>query len=71
MIDSIDHIEKTQKKIYRSWKYWHSPMLHAKALALVVAWDIYLEVTEGKLDSDCKDDSPTKFYAFVDYHFVP
>ena len=32
---------------YRSWKYWHAAMIHAKAMAVVVAYDVYKELTEG------------------------
>ena len=41
---------------YRSWKYWNSPMLHAKSLAVVATWDVYLKVkeAEGNLDLDQK-----------------
>ena len=48
-IDSIDHLIKNCNISYRSWKYWHSPMLHAMSLAICVAYDIYLEVCEGEL----------------------
>jgi hypothetical protein len=34
---------------YRSWKYWHAPMLHAKAFAVGIACDVYLEVCKGRL----------------------
>ena len=53
-IDSIDHLIKNCRLKYQSWKYWHSPMLHAMSLAIVIAYDMYLEVTEGKLDKDWK-----------------
>ena len=36
-IDSIDHLVKNANLFYQSWKYWHAPMLHGKALAVVVA----------------------------------
>ena len=49
-IDSIDHLIKNCRMKYQSWKNWHSPMLHATSLAIVVAYDIYLEITEGKLE---------------------
>jgi len=49
-IDSIDHLIKNTNMFYRSWKYWHSPMLHGKALTVVVAYDMYLECIEGGLD---------------------
>jgi hypothetical protein len=33
---------KNSLLFYHSWKYWHSPMLHGKALGLVVAYDMEL-----------------------------
>jgi len=49
---------------HRSWKYWHSPMNHAKALAIVTAYDMYLECCEGKLNPDWKVDKPVDFHLF-------
>ena len=65
-IDSIDHLIKNCRLKYRSWKYWHSPMLHAMSLAIVIAYDMYLEVTEGKLDKDWKIVYPVDFWTFRD-----
>ena len=65
-IDSIDHLIKNCRLKYRSWKYWHSPMLHAMALAIVIAYDIYLEVAEGQLDEDWKLAHPVDFWTFCD-----
>ena len=65
-IDSIDHLIKNCRLKYRSWKYWHSPMLHATALAIVIAYDMYLEVAEGKLNSDWKVTFPVDFWTFRD-----
>ncbi|CAB9507864.1 expressed unknown protein [Seminavis robusta] len=41
-------------------------MLHAKAMAVVVAYDIYLEACEGKLQglADCRLNKPVSFYRF-------
>ena len=44
-IDSIDHLIKNCRLKYRIWKYWHSPMLHAMGLAIVIAYDMYLELS--------------------------
>ena len=65
-IDSIDHLIKNCRLKYRSWKYWHSPMLHATSLAICVAYDIYLEIAEGQLDSDWKIRFPVDFWTFRD-----
>lgn len=65
-IDSIDHLIKNCNINYRSWKYWHSPINHAKALAIVTAYDIYLECTEGNLDPHWKVEDPVDFHTFRD-----
>jgi len=39
-------------------------MLHAKALAVTVAYDVYLECTEGTLNIDWKQTKPADFYTF-------
>jgi len=65
-IDSIDHLIKNCRLKYRSWKYWHSPMLHATSLAIVIAYDIYLECVEGKLDKDWLVNYPVDFWTFRD-----
>ena len=65
-IDSLDHMIKNCKLFYTSWKYWHSPVLHAKALAIVTAYDIYLECAEGKLDPSWHIHHPVTFRTFRD-----
>ena len=42
-IDCMDHMIKYAQLFYRLWDYWHSPMLHRKAMVVVVAYDMYLE----------------------------
>ena len=65
-IDSIDHMINNVKLFYRSWKYWHLPMNHAKALAVVIVYDIYLEVTDGELHPawKVKDELKLDFWSF-------
>ena len=63
-IDALDHMIKNCKMFYRSFKYWHSPMLHAKAMAVVIAYDIYQECAEGNLDESWKVDKPLSFWHF-------
>ena len=65
-IDSINHLVKNCSLKYQIWKYWHSPMLHATALAIVIAYNMYLEVTEGKLDSNLRIVYPVDFWTFWD-----
>jgi hypothetical protein len=63
-IDCIDHLIQNARIFYRSWKYWHSPVLHGKALAVVVAYDMYLECCEGKLNAEWKIEKPLNFWSF-------
>lgn len=39
-------------------------MLHAKALAVTVAYDMYLECAEGSLSNEWKQEKPVDFYTF-------
>lgn len=51
-VDNVDHMIKNAKIRYTTWKYWHAPFLHALAMAVIAAYDMYLECCEGKLDSE-------------------
>ena len=64
-IDSIDHLIKNCCLKYCSWNYWHSPIIHAMVLAIVIAYDMYLELSEGKLASEWKT-LPCDFLTFRD-----
>ena len=64
-IDSIDHLIKQCRVAYRSWKYWHSPANHAKALAIATAYDMYLELAEGKVLPSMKISHPIDFFYFA------
>ena len=63
-IDCMDHMIKYARIFYRLWKYWHSPMLHGKAMEVVVAYDMHLEVAEGKINIDWELDEPMDFWRF-------
>jgi hypothetical protein len=63
-IDTIDHLIKNCHMFYRSWKYWHSPMIHGFAMTVVTAYDMYLECCEGNLEQEWKVDKPMDFYTF-------
>ena len=65
-IDSIDHSIKNCWLSYRSWKYWHLSMIYATSLAIVVAYDIYLECVNGNLDKDWLVTYPVDFWTFQD-----
>ncbi len=51
-IDNLDHMLKIAGIKMISWKYWHAPFLHAVSMAVVAAYDIYIECCEGELESD-------------------
>ena len=43
---SIDHLIKKVLMKYRCWRYWISPMIYAMYIAVVIAYDMYLEMEE-------------------------
>lgn len=50
-VDSMDHMIKNTGNYFISWKYWHSPYLHAMSMGVIAAFDMYLECSEGLLDA--------------------
>eukprot|EP00957_Ditylum_brightwellii_P118351 9026364-Ditylum_brightwellii.AAC.1 len=54
VIDRINHYIKNCHMRYCCCKYWHSPKICGKALAVVIAYDIYLDVAKGDVVSVCK-----------------
>jgi hypothetical protein len=67
-IDTIDSLICSCHVYYRSWKYWHSAKNHGTSLAIVVAYDMYLECAEGKICTDWYVDPKKKmdFHTFRD-----
>eukprot|EP00957_Ditylum_brightwellii_P199881 15237714-Ditylum_brightwellii.AAC.1 len=49
---------------YHCRKYWHSPKIHEKALVIVIAYAIYLEVVEGNVRPVCKLEVCMTFWEF-------
>ncbi len=39
---------------YRSWRWWHAPTRHAKAIAVSMASSLYLQCAEGTVDPEWK-----------------
>ena len=64
VVDTIDQMIDNCNMNYRSWKYWHAAMNHGKRLAVVVAYDIYLELASGNVTSEWKVDKPVSFHRF-------
>ena len=60
-IDKIDHMIKNCNMCCRSWKCWHAPMIHAKALAVVAACDMHLKCAEENLNEEWKT-NPVDFH---------
>ena len=53
-IDSADHMIKNLGNRFISWKYWHSPYLHAMSLGIIACYDMYKECCDGGLDPSWK-----------------
>ena len=51
-VDNVDHMIKNAKIRYITWKYWHAPVLHALSIAVIAAYDMYVECCEGGLDPE-------------------
>ena len=66
IIDNVDKLIKFSRMSYCSWKYWHAAMLHAKAMTVVVAYDMYREVSEGNLNPSWKIQKPMSYWEFRD-----
>jgi hypothetical protein len=67
IIDTLDKYIANANIGYRSWKYWHAAMNHAKAMGLAVAYDMYKECAEGKLDPEWKLAKPVTYHKFHDH----
>ena len=65
-VDNMDKLVKFCRMKMCSWKYWHASMLHVKALVCAVAYDVYIECTEGKLKKSWEVKSPMTFWQFRD-----
>jgi hypothetical protein len=42
-INNVDHMIKNAKIRYTTWKYWHALFLHALSIAVIAAYDMYIE----------------------------
>jgi hypothetical protein len=65
-VDTIDALIKHCHMGYQSMKYWHSAMIEGVTLAVVVAYDMYLEAASGVLFPEWKVESPMDFHTFRD-----
>ena len=53
-VDKIDQALINWRVTYRSWRWWHAPMRHGKAIAMSMAYQLYLQCAEGGVDPDWK-----------------
>ena len=53
-IDSADHMIKNAQIKFTSWRYWHAPYLHALAMGVLAAYDMYNECCDGELEPSWK-----------------
>jgi hypothetical protein len=64
IIDTVDQMIKEARVKYTCWKWWHSPMSHAKAMVVATAYEMYLECAEGKLLPSWKVEKPMTYRQF-------
>ena len=57
-VDKIDQMLKSYALDYISWRWWHAPMRHGKAIAMSMAHQIYKHCAEGRLEPEWKVDQP-------------
>ncbi len=54
MVDKIDQMLLGWDLTYRWWRWWHAPTRHAKAIAMSMAYSLYLQCLEGTVDPEWK-----------------
>jgi hypothetical protein len=53
-VDKIDQMLLGWDFTYRSWRWWHAPTRHAKAIAMSMAYSLYLQSAKGTVDPEWK-----------------
>ncbi len=53
-VDKIDQMLLGWDLTYRSWRWWHAPTRHAKAIAMSMAYSLYLQCAKGTVDPEWK-----------------
>jgi hypothetical protein len=53
-VDKIDQMLLHWDLSYRSWRWWHAPTRHAKAIAMSMAYSLYLQCAKGTLNPEWK-----------------
>jgi hypothetical protein len=54
VVDKIDQMLLGWDLNYRSWRWWHAPTRHAKAIATSMAHSLYLQCAKGTVDPEWK-----------------
>jgi hypothetical protein len=53
-VDKIDQMLLGWDSTYRSWRWWHAPTRHAKAIVMSMTYSLYLQCLEGTVDPEWK-----------------
>jgi hypothetical protein len=53
-VDKINQMLLGWHLTYRSWRWWHAPTRHAKAIAMSMAYSLYLQCSKGTVDPEWK-----------------
>jgi hypothetical protein len=53
-VDKIDQMLLGWDVTYRSWRWWHAPTRHAKAIAMSMAYSLYIHCAKATVDSEWK-----------------
>jgi hypothetical protein len=54
VLDKIDQMLLGWDFTYRSWRWWHAPTRYAKAIAMSMAYSLYLQCAKGTVDPEWK-----------------
>jgi hypothetical protein len=53
-VDKIDQMLLGWDSTYRSWRWWHAPTRHAKAIVMSMAYSLYLQCAKGTVNPEWK-----------------
>ncbi len=53
-VDKIDQMLLGWDLTYRSWRWWHAPTRHAKAITMSMSYSLYLQCAKGTVDPEWK-----------------
>ena len=63
-VDKIDQALKEWMVNYITWRWWHAPVRHGKAIGLSMAHQLYLQCAQGGVDPSWKVDKPMSAPAY-------